>query len=170
MSERVYTSGETQFAEVCNECRAPKEWVKVGHGKTKATALICKACEPMPEPKRALSPAGARRKGKRLETAQRKKFEGLGLAKARVQPGSGAFGTQIGDESLTGDVSFTIGGRQFRNECKARANGDGFKTLSGWIKGCQILTLKADREPPMHVLTDEAFTWLLARANTGEGR
>lgn len=165
--ERVYTSGETQFAEVCNECRAPKEWVKVGHGKTKATALICKACEPMPEPKRALSPAGARRKGKRLETAQRKKFEKLGLEKTRTQPGSGAFGTQIGEESLTGDVTFTIGGRQFLTECKARANGEGFKTLLGWMKGCQVLTLKADHKQPMHVLSDEAFMWLLDRANGG---
>jgi len=98
----------------------------------------------------------AARKGKRVERELVRDLEGIGL-KARRQPSSGAFGTRVSETRLTGDVLVQIGGEEWRIECKARRNGEGFVTLERWMAGCDALMLKRDRATPMWVITHEMF-------------
>ena len=107
------------------------------------------------------------RKGRRLELSERKKLEKLGVMRVRAQPGSGAFGTRVSETSLTGDNAFTIAGMAMRQECKSRGNDTGFKVIKDWMQGCDVLTIKQDRQAPIYILTDAAFTHLVSAANRG---
>ena len=146
---------ENGFPVICNDCREMKRWEK--------REQVC-GC---PRPEKVKRPINTARKGKRLEVAERKKLEKLGVTRVRMQPGSGAFGTRVDEVSLTGDNAFTIAGKAFRQECKSRANDSGFKVIKDWLAGSHILTIKQDREAPLHVLSDEAWLHLVSAANRG---
>lgn len=146
---------ENGLPVICDTCREMKRWEK--------KAQVC-GC-PQPEKKPRLNTA---RKGRRLEVAERKKLEKLGVGRVRMQPGSGAFGTRNNEAGLTGDNAFEIAGKRYRQECKSRSSDDGFKVLKTWMKDCEVLTIKQDRQPPLHVLSDEAWLALVAAANRGQ--
>ena len=46
-------------------------------------------------------------------------------------------------------------------EVKARANGEGFKTLEKWIVDCDLLILKRDRQDPFVAMPFETFKRLV---------
>lgn len=151
--------GETRFPTICGTCGENTRWI----GKTRDRREVC-ACTPEPAPK-VKGRLNTTRKGKRLEVAERKKLERLGVRKAVAQPGSGAYGTRNDIGFLQGDNSYEIAGRQFKQECKSRASDDGFKVVKQWMQGCDVLTIKQDRLPPLHVLSDEAYLHLMGAAN-----
>jgi len=159
MTAYEFTSGQVDFPPICDACGEHIRWV----GPRKKRAQVC-GCEPVVK-----APAKPRintaRKGKRLEVAERKKLEALGVRKAVAQPGSGAYGTRNDIGFLQGDNSYEIAGRQFKQECKSRADDSGFKVIKDWMQGCDVLTIKQDRQPPMHVLSDEAYLHLMGSAN-----
>lgn len=151
--------GETRFPTICGTCGENTRWI----GKSRDRREVC-ACTPPPAPK-VKGRLNTARKGKRLEVAERKKLEALGVRKAVAQPGSGAYGTRNDIGFLQGDNSYEIAGRQFKQECKSRADDSGFKVIKDWMQGCDVLTIKQDRQPPMHVLSDEAYLHLMGSAN-----
>jgi hypothetical protein len=147
----------------CGTCNEDMWWA--GKGSKRQRTCAC-----TPEPKKAGASAKyRRRKGALLERNERKKLEALGVTTARTQPGSGAYGTRNDISNLQGDNAFRIAGKPFRQECKARASDDGFATIKGWMRDCEVLTIKQDRQPPFHVLSDEAWRHLVQAANRGEG-
>jgi len=77
----------------------------------------------------------------------------MGVPAQRV-PLSGAAGGRF-----TGDV--WIG--DWRAEVKARANGNGFKTLEKWLGENDLLFLRRDRQKPMVVLTWETYAGLIKK-------
>ena len=91
------------------------------------------------------------RKGKRVEYLVRDAFRELGFECYRV-PSSGNSQGFKGDLVLEG---------LFRVEVKARR--DGFKTLYGWLENSEILVIKADRKPPLVVMSFETLKNLLRR-------
>lgn len=93
-------------------------------------------------------------KGTRMERDVAKAFQDAGIQAGRV-PGSGAF--QFSQGSSEKDIWATIGGRRWDIECKARANGEGFKVLDGWLGSSDLLVLKQDRQPPMVFMTLDRF-------------
>lgn len=153
--------GETRFPEICGTCRENMRWI----GKPKVRRLVC-ACTPEPAPK-VKGRLNTARKGRRLEVSTRKALEAMGVKRVVLQPGSGAYGTRNDIKFLQGDLSVQIAARTFAIECKSRADDSGFKVLADWAQGCDILTIKVDRQPPIHVLTDEAWLHLVGAANGG---
>ena len=85
----------------------------------------------------------SKRKGYRAEREIVQLHKTYGVNAVRM-PLSGALG---GD--LSGDVHIEGVGRA---EVKARANGQGFKTLEGWLGKNDLLFLRRDRQAPMVVL------------------
>ena len=88
----------------------------------------------------------ATRKGKRVERELVELHRDLGIEAQRVPRSGAAGGAFAGDVHLHlfgGDVEPLVG------EVKARASGEGFKTLARWLDGADILFLRADRQPPM---------------------
>lgn len=143
---------------ICGDCREMQRY----EGNRRTVRIVC-GC-PQPEIKPRLSAAGRRTKGARTERAERKKMEALGI-RSRSQPGSGAFGTRESITGLTGDNVYTIAGKDFRCEVKARAGTSGFAVILGWMRDCHLLTIKQDRQEPFHVLSDETFRHLVSAAN-----
>ena len=95
-------------------------------------------------------------KGTRLEKWLADKFKSIGL-ESEKQPGSGAF------HGHPKDVWVIINDDKWIAECKARANGEGFKTLDGWLEGADILVLRADRSEPRVYLRWEMFARLVGK-------
>jgi len=81
---------------------------------------------------------------------------------ARRVPLSGAA------ESWKGDLRIPHAGTELMAEVKARANGEGFKTLERWIEGMQLLFLRRDRSDPLVLLTWDTYVRLL-KGGGGEG-
>lgn len=84
----------------------------------------------------------SKQKGSRIEREIVHLHTAIGIPAERI-PLSGAAGG-----SFTGDV--IIG--DLRAEVKARANGDGFKTLEGWLGKNDLLFLRRDRQQPLVVM------------------
>lgn len=152
--------GETRFPTICGVCGENKRWV----GKPKARREVC-ACTPEPAPK-VKGRLNTARKGKRLEVSTRKALEAMGV-RAVLQPGSGAYGTRNDIKFLQGDLSVQIAGRTIPIECKSRADDAGWKIIKEWMQGCEVLTIKQDRQKPLHVLTDEVWLHLVSAAQAG---
>jgi len=151
--------GETRFPTICGTCGENTRWV----GKSRERREVC-ACTPPPAPK-VKGRLNTAKKGRRLEVSTRKALEGMGVKRVVLQPGSGAYGTRNDIKFLQGDLSVQIAGRTFSIECKSRENDSGFKVIKEWMQGCDVLTIKQDRQPPMHVLSDEAYLHLMGSAN-----
>jgi len=103
----------------------------------------------------------SRRKGKRIENKVRKLHEGLGV-KAELVPLSGA----IKYRGNGADLDVYVRGPEAAPmiaEVKARANGEGFKTLEGWLKDFDLLFLVRDRAEPMVVLPWNTYAELIGR-------
>ena len=95
-----------------------------------------------------------KQKGTRVERQIVQLFKDAGIEARRV-PGSGAF--QFSQSSKEKDITAQIGGRRWDIECKARANGEGFKVLDGWLGSSDLLVLKQDRQAPMVFMTLDKF-------------
>lgn len=81
---------------------------------------------------------------------------------AERTPLSGALG---GD--LAGDV--IVAGR-LRGEVKARANGDGFRTLERWLGANDLLFLRRNGSAPLVVMDFTLYARLLATGSALDGR
>ncbi|MCA2991181.1 hypothetical protein [Gemmatimonas sp.] len=97
-------------------------------------------------------------KGRRAEHAIVKLHTDLGVAAERM-PLSGSLGGKYRDDVLIAGV--------VRAEVKARKNGEGFKTLEGWMKNCPLLFLKRDRVDPLVVMTAAQYR-IMAAATWGD--
>ena len=151
--------GETRFPTICGTCGENTRWV----GKSRDRREVC-ACTPPPAPK-VRGRLNTAKKGRRLEVSTRKALEAMGVKRVVLQPGSGAYGTRNDITFLQGDLSVQIAGRTFAIECKSRADDSGFKVIKDWMQGCDVLVIKQDRQPPMHVLSEEAWKHLVGAAN-----
>lgn len=151
--------GETRFPTICGVCNENKRWV----GKSRDRREVC-ACTPEPAPK-VRGRLNTAKKGRRLEVSTRKALEAMGVKRVVLQPGSGAYGTRNDVTFLQGDLSVQIAGRTLKIECKSRADDSGFKVIKDWMQGCDVLVIKQDRQPPMHVLSEEAWKHLVGAAN-----
>ena len=100
-------------------------------------------------------PHPSKRKGDRVEREIVEALRTIGVDAHRV-PLSGAVG---GDYS--GDLRLTVAGRRFVAEVKARAGGDGFKTLEKWLAENDLLVLRRDRAEPLIVLPWATFALLV---------
>jgi hypothetical protein len=95
----------------------------------------------------------AKRKGTRIEQELVRQLLKLGLVCSRV-PLSGAAGG-----NFSGDIHVELLGRVHKVEVKARRE---FRTLHDWLTGNDLLLLKADRQPPLVVLSLPLFAELAA--------
>jgi len=84
----------------------------------------------------------SRDKGLRVEREIVNSLKESGINAERV-PLSGAAGG-----SFSGDIRIEGDGDEFLAEVKARKNGDGFKTLEGWLGENDFLFLKKNKTPP----------------------
>lgn len=100
----------------------------------------------------------SRDKGARMERAVVAAFQDAGFCAERI-PLSGAAGGKF-----KGDVTFPLIGRDWRTECKKRANG--FRELYGWLADNDALIVAADRQPALAVVP---LTTFLALARIAEG-
>ena len=82
------------------------------------------------------------RRGRRFETEVAKSIEKTGWRVTR-QPSSGAFGSRIGSQALTGDLRIAAGGYAYRLECKRRRVPP--LTLMSWLSSCDVLVIRADQ-------------------------
>lgn len=87
--------------------------------------------------------------------------QGIG---AEAQPLSG----QLGGKH-SGDISIPVQGEDWLAESKARANGEGFKTLHAWKGTNRLLFLKQNRMPTLVVLTLDDFIKLAKLPSSSEG-
>jgi len=99
----------------------------------------------------------SKRKGSRIEREIVGLHRAVGVQAERV-PLSGAAGG-----SFVGDV---VIGDGLRAEVKARAAGDGFKTLERWLGSNDLLFLRRDRTAPLVVMPWAIYQRLLATAET----
>lgn len=106
----------------------------------------------------------SRDKGLRAEREIVKLHEEMGVHAERV-PLSGAAGGSFG-----GDIEIECpeelrglehGCRPLRAEVKSRANGEGFKTLEGWLGSNDLLFLRRDRQAPIVVMPWETYRRLM---------
>ena len=98
----------------------------------------------------------SRQKGDRIERELVTLHREAGVEAQRV-PLSGAAGGQF-----SGDLVIQAPAGQLKAEVKARASGDGFKTLEGWLGGNDLLFLRRDRAAPLVVLPWPVYLRLLA--------
>ena len=97
-----------------------------------------------------------RDKGSRTERAVVRLLQERGLAAERVPLSGSARGRFVGD------VSVPALGRDLRGEAKARGNG--FNRLYGWLDGRDFLVLRADRKPLLVVVRLELAAQVVAMA------
>ena len=101
----------------------------------------------------------SKRKGSRIEYEIRDRHLAAGIEARRV-PFSGSIGTLVPElTSMKGDVQILDG--EFVAEVKARANGEGFKTLERWLAGNDMLFLRRDRQSPLVVLPWDVYERLM---------
>ena len=103
----------------------------------------------------------SRRKGARRELEIVHAHRAIGVA-ARKVPLSGAA------EGWKGDLRIPHGDTELWAEVKARANGEGFRTLERWIEGMQLLFLRRDRATPLVLLTWDTYVRLLKGGEGGK--
>lgn len=96
----------------------------------------------------------SKRKGNRIEREIVDLHRDIGVNCSRV-PLSGAAG---GDYS--GDIRIANLGI---GEVKSRSQGQGFKTLEGWLGNNDALFLRRDRAKPLVVLSWETYVKLIQR-------
>jgi Holliday junction resolvase len=98
------------------------------------------------------------RKGRRVEVELVHLHESIGVACERV-PLSGSAGG-----SFSGDLRLSISDMVLAGEVKARAAGDGFRTLERWLADNDILFLRRDRAEPLVLLPWRTWARLLRPA------
>lgn len=104
----------------------------------------------------------SRNKGLRVEREIVNLLKGIGVEAERVPLSGSAGGSFVGDIKIsTKDIDFVA-------EVKARKNGDGFKTLEGWLGENDFLFLKKNKTSPTAVMSWEAFTYLLSNLKGAE--
>ena len=86
-------------------------------------------------------------KGSRFERDIVNRHHEEGITAKKV-PLSGAVDGYKGDV----EIQYPSFGKPTIGECKSRKNGEGFITLEKWIKDCDILFLRRDRQEPMVVM------------------
>lgn len=94
----------------------------------------------------------SKRKGNRIERELVHLHQAAGIEAERV-PLSGAAGG-----SYSGDLVIGI---DWRAEVKARANGEGFKTLEKWLGDNDMLFLRRDRAAPMVLMPWAVYARLM---------
>jgi len=94
----------------------------------------------------------SRDKGGRAERELVHKHRDIGVPAQRV-PLSGAVEGYKGDLIVAG----------LRAEVKARASGEGFKTLEGWLGDNDLLFLRRDRAEPLVVLPWKTWARVLGK-------
>ena len=98
----------------------------------------------------------SRQQGDRIERELVALHREAGVEAQRV-PLSGAAGGLY-----SGDLVIQASTGQLKAEVKARASGEGFKTLEGWLGGNDLLFLRRDRAAPLVVLPWPVYLRLLA--------
>jgi hypothetical protein len=101
----------------------------------------------------------SKRKGSRIERELVQRHRAAGIDAERV-PLSGAAGG-----SYTGDIRIQGG---LVAEVKARAGGDGFKTLERWLGDNDLLFLRRDRSTPLVVMPWALYARLMGQT-VGDG-
>lgn len=101
-----------------------------------------------------------RDKGGRVERGIVALFKDAGFEAERVPLSGGAGG------SYDGDVIITTPLGKRKAEIKARANGEGFKTIERWLGANDLLILKRDRQPPMIIIPFAEYARLLDALKT----
>jgi hypothetical protein len=104
----------------------------------------------------------SRDKGYRREVEIVDLHRGLGIAGAHRVPLSGAVA------GYAGDVKIPHLGATLTGEVKARAGGEGFKTLERWLGENDMLFLRRDRTTPLVVLPWGTYVRLLKGVGDGE--
>ena len=89
----------------------------------------------------------SRDKGNRIEREIVHLHTDNGIPAQRVPLSGAAGGLYKGDLQIM----------DLRAEVKARASGEGFKTLEGWLADNDLLFLRKDRSTPMVVMTWETY-------------
>jgi len=103
----------------------------------------------------------SREKGSRIEREIAHKLTEGGVPTRRVI-GSGAHGGH--DARLVGDLqigTYGDGHWLLTGEVKARKNGEGFKTLEGWLGENDVLLLRRNHQQPLAVMPWITFVSLL---------
>lgn len=102
----------------------------------------------------------SKRKGSRIERELVSLHRAEGISARRV-PLSGAAAATFGAD-LAGDVVIDLPqGGELRAEVKARANGEGFKTLEKWLGSKDLLFLRRDRAEPLVLMPFALYVSLL---------
>jgi len=108
--------------------------------------------------------AGARSKGCRIEREIVHLLQEAGIVAERVPLSGGQGGSYTGDVMVHGLLCGSL-----KCEVKARAGGDGFKTLEGWLGDNDLLFLRRDRRPPMVVMEMGTLLKLMADLHLARG-
>jgi hypothetical protein len=137
--------GETQFPEICNDCREMFRW----KGPSKRRVKVC-GCTPEPAPKSQYRTISTAKKGRNGERKAVKMLTGSGLL-ARQTAGSGAVASRNADRANDTDIVARLGGLNLRIEVKALETVPGLKSL---------LKLKA-RSDVLCVETGDGIFWLM---------
>jgi Holliday junction resolvase len=87
----------------------------------------------------------------------------LGVAAHRV-PLSGAV------EGYKGDLRISVRDRVLTAEVKARASGDGFRTLERWLAENHLLFLRRNNAPALVLLPWEIWAWLIGGGHENEAQ
>ncbi len=95
-------------------------------------------------------------KGSRFEREIVNRHHEEGITAKKV-PLSGAVDGYKGDV----EILYPSYGKPIIGECKSRKNGEGFITLEKWIKDCDILFLRRDRQEPMVVMPWKTYNTFL---------
>lgn len=101
-----------------------------------------------------------RQKGLRREREVVNHWLGLGIKSARVPLSGAAGGDYAGDVDL---YAFGPDDAPFIGEVKARGNGGGFKTITGWLSSNDFLVLHEDNKPRLYVLPERVMQQLVTR-------
>lgn len=97
----------------------------------------------------------SKRKGYRVERELVQLHKAASIEAHRV-PLSGAVGGDHSGDLVIGDL---------RAEVKARANGQGFKTLENWLGDNDLLFLKQDRAAPLVCMPWATYVRLMGKQN-----
>lgn len=105
----------------------------------------------------------SRDKGARREREMVHKLNALGVKAERV-PLSGAVKFRNTESTDLDYYPFGDSEAPWVSEVKARANGEGFKTIESWLDDADTLFLMRDRQTPLVVLPWARFAELLMTA------
>lgn len=103
----------------------------------------------------------SKRKGDRIEREIVHKHRDIGFECQRIPLSGGA--SHAGEE-FSGDIKLELPDiGVVRAEVKARANGEGFKTLETWLGTNDMLFLRRDNAEPLVVLPWATYEKLLSK-------